>query len=148
MDGDCSHDLALGKESNDKASSVQFSRSIVSDSLQPHEPQHARPPCSPPTTPTGGEGDDKDEIVGWDHQLNGHEFEQTLGDGEGQGSLEYCSPWYCKVLDMSEGLSNKKVNYRRPEDREQPKVSLSLEYIGNTLMKTEFLANPNTPTLA
>ena len=32
-------------------------------------------------------------MVGWHHQLNGHEFEQTLGDGEGQGSLVCCSPW-------------------------------------------------------
>ena len=35
----------------------------------------------------------EDEMVGWHHQLNGHEFEQTLGDGEGQGSLMCCSPW-------------------------------------------------------
>ena len=34
----------------------------------------------------------KDEMVGWDHQLNEHEFEQSLGDGEGQGSLACCSP--------------------------------------------------------
>ena len=34
----------------------------------------------------------KDETVGWDHQLNEHEFEQSLGDGEGQGSLACCSP--------------------------------------------------------
>ena len=33
------------------------------------------------------------EIVGWDHDLNGHEFEQTLGGSEGQGSLACCSPW-------------------------------------------------------
>ena len=32
-------------------------------------------------------------MVGWDHRLNGHEFEQTQGDGEGQGSLACCSPW-------------------------------------------------------
>ena len=32
-------------------------------------------------------------MVGWHHQLNGHEFEQTLGDSEGQGSLACCSPW-------------------------------------------------------
>ena len=31
-------------------------------------------------------------MVGWHHQLNGHEFEQILGDGEGQGNLVYCSP--------------------------------------------------------
>ena len=34
----------------------------------------------------------KDEIVGWHHRLYGYEFEQTLGDGEGQGSLVFCSP--------------------------------------------------------
>ena len=35
----------------------------------------------------------EDEMVGWHHQLNGHEFAQTLGDSEGQGSLVCCSPW-------------------------------------------------------
>ena len=35
------------------------------------------------------------------HPFNGHEFEQTLGDSEGQGSLEYCSPWGCKELDTT-----------------------------------------------
>ena len=35
----------------------------------------------------------ENEMVGWNHWLNGHEFEQTLGDGEGQGSLECCGPW-------------------------------------------------------
>ena len=35
----------------------------------------------------------EDEMVGWHHRLNGHEFEQTLGDGEGQGSLACCGPW-------------------------------------------------------
>ena len=39
------------------------------------------------------------EIVGWHHWLNGHEFEQTLGDSEGQGSLTCCSSWACKELD-------------------------------------------------
>ena len=34
----------------------------------------------------------EDEMVGWNYQLNGHEFEQTLGDSEGQGSLACCSP--------------------------------------------------------
>ena len=37
----------------------------------------------------------EDEIVGWHHRLNGHEFEQVAGDGEGQGSLVCCSPWGC-----------------------------------------------------
>ena len=35
----------------------------------------------------------EDETAGWHQRLNGHEFEQTLGDGEGQGSLVCCSPW-------------------------------------------------------
>ena len=45
-------------------------------------------------------------MVGWHHQLNGHEFEQTQGDGEGQGSLVCCSPWGCKELDTTEWLNN------------------------------------------
>ena len=43
----------------------------------------------------------EDKIVGWHHQLNGHEFAQTLGDGEGQGSLACCSPWSYKELDVT-----------------------------------------------
>ena len=42
-----------------------------------------------------------DEVVGWHHWLNGHEFEQTLGDGEGQGSLTSCSPWGRKEFDST-----------------------------------------------
>ena len=38
-------------------------------------------------------------MVGWHHQLNGHEFEQTQGDSEGQGSLAWCSPWGDRVRD-------------------------------------------------
>ena len=43
----------------------------------------------------------EDEMVGWHHQLNVHEFEQTLGDSEGQRSLVCCSPWGHKELDMT-----------------------------------------------
>ena len=44
------------------------------------------------------------------HQrLNGYEFEQTLGDSEGQGNLACCSPWGCKESDVSERLNNNKV---------------------------------------
>ena len=43
-----------------------------------------------------------DEMVGWHHQLNGPEFEQTPGDGAGQESLACCSPWGCKELDTTE----------------------------------------------
>ena len=44
-------------------------------------------------------------MVGWHHRLNGHEFEQALGVGDGQGSLAYCSPWSCKESDMTEQLN-------------------------------------------
>ena len=44
-------------------------------------------------------------MVGQDHQLNGHEIEQTLEDSEGWGSLACCSPWDHKELDMTERLN-------------------------------------------
>ena len=50
-------------------------------------------------------------MVGWHHQLNGHEFEQALGDCEGQGSLVCCSPWGIKELDTTEQLNNSKFPY-------------------------------------
>ena len=43
----------------------------------------------------------EDEMVGWYHQVDGHESEQTPGDSEGQGSLTPCSPWGCKESDMT-----------------------------------------------
>ena len=51
----------------------------------------------------------EDEMVGWHHQLNGHESEQTPGDGEGQESLVCCSPWGCKESDTTECLNNNKT---------------------------------------
>ena len=46
-------------------------------------------------------------MVGWHHRLNGHEFEQTPGNGEGKGGLACCSPWGCQVvLDTTERLNN------------------------------------------
>ena len=47
----------------------------------------------------------EDEMVGWHHQLDGHELEQTLGIGDGQGSLTCCSPWAHQELDTTEGLN-------------------------------------------
>ena len=47
----------------------------------------------------------EDEMVGWHHQLEGHEFEQTSGVGDGQGSLASCTPWGCKESDMTEWLN-------------------------------------------
>ena len=53
-----------------------------------------------------GKGMTEDEMVGWHHQLNGHEFEQALGDGEGQGRLVCCSSWGHEESDMSEWLNS------------------------------------------
>ena len=46
----------------------------------------------------------EDEMVGWHHQLDGHEFEQAPGIGNGQEALSYCSPWGHKESDMTEPL--------------------------------------------
>ena len=48
----------------------------------------------------------EDNMVGWHHRLNGHESEQALGDGEGQGSPACCRPWGRKGLDMTERLNS------------------------------------------
>ena len=48
----------------------------------------------------------EDELAGWHHQLDGHEFEQALGVGDEQGGLAYCSPWGRKELDMTERLNS------------------------------------------
>ena len=47
----------------------------------------------------------KDEILGWHHRLDGHEFEQAMGLADRQGSLACCSPWSCKELDMTQWLN-------------------------------------------
>ena len=47
----------------------------------------------------------EDKIVGWHHQCNGHKFEQTPGDGEGQGSLVCCSSWGHEESDMTQQLN-------------------------------------------
>ena len=57
-----------------------------------------------------GEGVTEDEMVGWHHRLNGLEFEQILRNGDGQGSLAYCSSWGRKESDTTEQLNN---NWRK-----------------------------------
>ena len=47
----------------------------------------------------------ENKMVGWHHQLKGHEFEQAPGVGDGQGGLACCSPWGCKELDVAEQLN-------------------------------------------
>ena len=48
----------------------------------------------------------EDEVVGWHHWHNGHEFEQAPGVDDGQESLVCCSPWGCKESDMTERLNS------------------------------------------
>ena len=67
----------------------------------------------------------EDEMVGWHHWLNGHEFEQVPGDGEGQGSLAYCSPWVTES-DTTEWRNNKIYIYIYMVK------NLDLEYIKNS----------------
>ena len=50
----------------------------------------------------------EEKMAGWHHQLNGHEFEQALGDGEGWGGLACCSPWGSRDSDTTEQLNNNK----------------------------------------
>ena len=47
----------------------------------------------------------EDEMAGWHHQLTGHEFKETLGDGGGQGGLACCDSWGCKESDTTEQLN-------------------------------------------
>ena len=53
----------------------------------------------------------EDEMAGWHHRLKWHEFEQTPGDSEGQGSLACCSPWDCKESDITEWLNKSNNTY-------------------------------------
>ena len=52
-------------------------------------------------------------MVGWHHRLHGHEFEQALGVGDGQGSLAGYSPWGHKELDTTELLNSREMNHER-----------------------------------
>ena len=58
----------------------------------------------------GGEGVTEDEMAGWHHRLNGHEFEQAPGVGDGQGSLACCSPWITKSRTRLSYWTELKVN--------------------------------------
>ena len=55
-------------------------------------------------------GTTEDEMVGWHHRLDGHEFEQAPGVSDGQGSLEWCSPWGRKESDTTEWLNRTEPN--------------------------------------
>ena len=66
----------------------------------------------------------EDEMVGCHHQLNGHEFEQAPGVGDGQGGLVCCSLLVCKELDMMERLNKKfQVLIKAPENQPISKLT-------------------------
>ena len=69
-------------------------------------------------------GKTEDDMVGWHHKLNGHELEQALGDGKGQGSLACCSPW-----DLTESDTTERLNWT---------VAMEIVYILTILMSISY----------
>ena len=63
----------------------------------------------------------EDEMVGWHHQLDGHEFEQAPGIGEGQGSLACCSPWSTKESSTAEQLNNNLITLKQKSKTDNSK---------------------------
>ena len=116
----------------------------MSDSVRPHRQQPTRllHPWDSPGKNTGvgchfllqcmkvkSESEvAEDEMVGWHHRLDGHEFEQALGDGEGQGSLACCSPWGFKESDTTERLSNKMFDIKEKLSL-HVKIKISIAYV-------------------
>ena len=70
-------------------------------------------------------------MVGWHHQLNGHEFEQTPEDGKGYGSLAYCSPWGCKESDMAERLNNSNIPIQNKRFLKMRELNKSILFLNN-----------------
>ena len=72
-------------------------------------------------------------MIGWHYQLNGHEFEQGLGDSEGQGSLACCSPWGHKESDTTQELNNNNNNTSKsnPETQknQEPVYIIALNFM-------------------
>ena len=81
----------------------------------------------------------EDEMVGWHHKLNGHEFVQTLGKSEGQGRLARCSPWSCKELDTIEQMNNHQQvilsNHQTKGSPKSPAMTQPLHLKPNILYK-------------
>ena len=76
----------------------------------------------------------EDEMVGWHHRLNGHEFEQTPGDSEGQGSLACCNPRGRKESDTTERLTKTITTNLTAQDSRNTLVTLILWQIPGLLM--------------
>ena len=101
------HWIHIGRTDAEAEAPILWSPDVKSDSLEKH--------CDDGKSWRQEEKDiTEDEMVGWHHQLNGHEFEQAQGDSEGQGCLVCCSPWVHKESDKIKQLKN-----CRDEDGEQ-----------------------------
>ena len=83
-------------------------------------------------------GTTEDKMVGWHHWLDGHEFEQALGVGEGQGSLACCSPWGHKELDMTERLNWTELIFYKVAIDHKVVNTESLLILVNNLINTLF----------
>ena len=78
-------------------------------------------------------------MVGWHHWLNGHEFEQTQGDSEGQESLTCCSPWGHQESDMTERLNNNKYSFTKDFCSLSYTTSWPFPVLMNNLPDTNFV---------
>ena len=78
-------------------------------------------------------------MVGQHHRLNGREFEQALGIGDGQGNLAYCSPWGCKELDTTEQL-----NWPPKYIQNQPLLTTSSTITFSQIWGTYYLDNSSS----
>ena len=67
-------------------------------------------------------GTTQDKMAGWHHQLNGHEFQWTLGAGDGQGGLACCNSWGCKESDRTERLNWTELNWESYNSLEIRKI--------------------------
>ena len=84
----------------------------------------------------------ENEIVGWHHQWDGHQFEQALGVGDGQGSLVCCSPWDHKELDNTELLNSNNLLTEHFTTSNQTKIILLKE---KRKMDISFGKQPSLP---
>ena len=74
-------------------------------------------------------GATEDEMVGWHHRLNGHEFEQTPGGSEGQGSLVCCSPWVTKGRTHDRVTEQQQVSQTTTMMRQLVRLGIVLMYV-------------------
>ena len=83
-------------------------------------------------------GTTEDEMIVWHHWLDGHEFEQVLGTGDGQGSLVCCSPWGCKESDMTEQLNWTEQHVRKEKTENRGYFTFSKRWIKKVICSLKY----------